>query len=236
MYQLDVSSLSDFMASLWSLAGGALRFDENAYIAAVGQEGGTALTITLLFLAGLSITLGQSVVLFTNQVRRRRFVISIITFAALFVLGVVVWAATIWLLASLIFDAEETYRNTLIVVALSYTPYLFGFLVLLPYLGIVISVFLRAWVYLGILLSVSALYHFNLLQAFICTFLGWLLIELLSQFRPLRIESIQNWVWRVTTGTQRELQAQELVDHYVELSKQAIDEIRSRARSGRMKR
>lgn len=231
MYQLDVSTLSGFLASFWYLATGALHFDPNAYIAAATQDGGAVLTITILFWAGLSITLGQSVVLFANRVSKRRFAISLVTFAAIFVLSIFVWAAIIWSAAELIFDAQRPYRSVLIVVALSYAPFLFGFLVLLPYLGNIILAILRVWVYLSILLSVAELYQFSLLNAFVCTFLGWLLIEFFTHFPPLRIEALKDWVWRVTTGTDQEMQSQEIVDRYVHLSKQAIDAIRKRSRS-----
>ena len=233
MYQLDVSTLSGFLASLWRLAAGALHFDPNAYIAATTQDGGAALTTTILFLAGMSITLGQSVVLFANRVSKRRFAISLVTFAAIFVLSVFFWAAIIWFNAALFFDAQRPRQAVLIVVALSYTPYLFGFLVLLPYLGNIIMAILRVWVYLGIVLAVAGLYQFSLLNALVCTIIGWLLIEFLTHFPPLRFEKIQEWIWRTTTGTEREMKPQEIVDRYVDLSKQAIDNLIERARSGR---
>lgn len=233
MYEIDLTSLSGILSSLWQLAGGALRMDPEAFRAAVLQDGGMQLAIALLFLGGISVTLGQSVVLFANRIGRRRFIFSLLVFAAVFVLGSVIWAASIWLIADVVFDIQRPFWNVITVVALSYAPYLFGFLILLPYLGNIINVVLRVWVFLVVLVAVGALYQFNLLEALVAAVLGWILIELVTHLKFLRTEQIEDWVWQITTGTQQELKPQEIVDRYVELSKRTVsDSVAERTRDG----
>ena len=224
MYNIDTSSLSAILSSLWQLAGGALRMDPDAFRAAVVQPGGVQLAIAILFLGGVSVTLGQSVVLLANRIGRRRFILSLVVFAGMFVLGVVIWASSIWLLADLVFDAQQPFSHVITVVALSYAPYLIGFLILLPYLGNIINIALRIWVFLAVLVAVSALYQFNFWEALVAAVLGWILIELVTHLKFLHTEQIEDWVWRITTGTRKELQPQEMVDRYVESSKRTVSE------------
>lgn len=224
MYKIDLSSLGTIWTSLWQLARGALRLDPDAYQAAVTQPGGTELAILLLFLAGLSVTLGQSVVLFANRIRRRRFILSLVVFAAVFVVGALTWAATIWLMADWIFGAERDFWSVITVVSLSYSPFLFGFLILLPYLGNIISAGLRIWVFLNVLIAIQGLYDFHFFEALIASVLGWLLIELLTQLKFLRIDRLDDWIWRVTTGTPQELKPKDMVSKYIEMVKRPVTE------------
>jgi len=101
---------------------------------------------------------------------------------------------------------------------------LFGFLILLPYLGNIINIVLRIWVFLVVLVAVSALYQFNFGEALVVAVLGWVLIELVTYLKFLHTEQLEDWVWRITTGTRQELQPQEIVDRYVELSKRTVSE------------
>ena len=224
MFEIDTSTLSGVLSSLWQLAGGALRMDPNVYQAAVTQPGGTELAIFLLFLAGLSVTLGQSVVLFANRIRRQRFILSLVVFAAVFVVGALAWAATIWLMANWIFDVERDIWSVITVVALSYSPFLFGLLILLPYLRNIISAGLRIWVFLNVLIAIQGLYSFHFFAALIASVLGWLLIELLTQLKFLRIDRLDDWIWRVTTGTPQELKPKDMVSKYIEMVKRPVTE------------
>jgi hypothetical protein len=224
MYEIDTTSLSAILSSLWQLAGGALRLEPDAFRAAVLQPGGVQSALAILFLSGVSVTLGQSVVLFANRIGRRRFILSLVVFAAMFVLGVAIWAASIWLISDLVFDAQQPFSHVITAVALGYAPYLFGFLILLPYLGNIINVALRIWVFLVVLVAVGVLYQFNLWEALVAAVLGWILIELVTHLKFLHTEQLEDWVWRITTGTRQELEPQEIVDDYVESSRRTVAE------------
>jgi hypothetical protein len=63
---LDLSNFSGVLTSLWQLVLGTLTLNPEAYEAAIQQQGGTALAIIILLLGGISMGLGQSVVLFAN--------------------------------------------------------------------------------------------------------------------------------------------------------------------------
>lgn len=199
---------------MWALIRGVLSLDPNAYIAALTQAGGGRLSVAVLFTAGLSITLGQSVVLFANRVPRRRFVFSLILSSSLLLVGVFFWAATVWLLATYLFGAQQSIRNVLIVVSLSYAPMVYGVFVLLPYLGNVIDIFLRIWILVAVVGAVMVIFPLTFWQALVCCLLGWVFLELAARF-PL-VTAVESWLWRITTGASEMRTTEDVVDRFVQ--------------------
>lgn len=214
MYQIDLSSISDFLVSLWQIITGVLSFDADAYIAVLTQPGGGRMAVAVLFVSTLSLSVGQSVVLFANRVGRRRFVLSLLLSATLLVVGVYIWTTAVWLLAATLFAADQSFSNVFIVVALSYAPLVYGFLVLLPYLGNIIYILLRIWILLVLLLAVQALFGFGLFAAIICSFMGWVILELIVRI-PL-ITAVEQWLWRLFSGKDSLAPTQDIVTEFVQ--------------------
>lgn len=137
MYNLDLSVWGGFVSAVWNVAVGVLKLAPNAFLAADALTGGWKVALVIVFLAGLSDMLGQSVVLFANRVTPRRFTVSLLMSALVLVISAVVWIGSIWLVLRFIFGLEGRFYRVFVVVSLSYAPLLFGFLSLLPYLGAV---------------------------------------------------------------------------------------------------
>ncbi|MBK8987790.1 MAG: hypothetical protein IPM39_17265 [Chloroflexi bacterium] len=214
MYQFDLTTVGGFLASLWGLMRGVLSLDPAAYQAALAQTGGARLSVAALFVSGLSITLGQSVVLFANRIPRRRFVFSLALSSLLLLVGVLFWAATVWLLAAYLFGAQQPFRSVLIVVSLSYAPLLYGVLVLLPYLGGIIDILLRVWIVVGVVAAVMVIFPLAFWQAVVCCLLGWLFLELATRF-PL-VTAVESYLWRITAGAPELLSTADAVDSFVQ--------------------
>jgi hypothetical protein len=214
MYELDVSTIGGFLVTLWEIIRGVLSFDADAYLAVLIQDGGGRVALAVLFLSTLSLSLGQSVVLFANRVGRRRFVLSLMLSATLLVVGVYIWTTAVWLLAATLFDAHQSFRNIFIVVSLSYAPLIYGFLVLLPYLGNIIYMVLRVWILLVLLLAVQALFNFGWLDAVLCSFFGWIILELIVRI-PM-ITAVERWLWRVFSGKDELEETQDIVTEFVQ--------------------
>jgi hypothetical protein len=220
-----METLLTFLELMGDLIRGVLRLDPAVFEAALETSIAGYLAIIILFLAGLSDTIGHSIVLFANRVPRGRFLLAIIVEALIFVAGVFFWAGSVWLMAGFIFDAWQPYDYIVRVVALGYVPLLFGFLILLPYLGNVIFVVLRIWVLLAVLVGVSVAYGFGVPAALVCTALGWFLLTFLTRLPFLRLKRIDDFLWRFSTGIPMELDAQEAVALYMQ-------EVRSQASEG----
>ena len=209
----EFSLIQIFIGAL-ALMYGVLRLDPAAFAAAQIAPAGVVLTV--LFLAGLSDVLGQSMTLLANRVKPGRFVISIIASIAALIFSVFFWALSIWIAAALLYDGDRSYVEVLSDVSLSYAPLIFGIFVFLPYLGNFIYRILRIWVFLALLVGVQAAYGFTFFQALVCTFLGWLVYEAITRFPVVRPDRLSRWWWRVTTGTPEPVDIQAKADELAE--------------------
>ncbi len=224
MYDFDLNSLGSIISALFHVIGGVLQLDPEVYRVVMAHPYGTRFAVFILFLAGLSSTLGQSVVLFANRVKLRRFLFSLVMFAISVVVSAFLWAIAIWLLVNWLTSNTWLLIDVWTGVALSYAPLVFGFLILLPYLGRIIDDILRVWVLLAMLTGSLAFYPENLGGVVLAGILGWVSLYLLSSL-PLWVR-VQEWYWRFSTGTKKQTSTQDLVEEYVSEIHEAANEMR----------
>jgi hypothetical protein len=215
MYDFDFTSLATTIASFFNLVSGILKFDEQAYRAVYAQEGGYLLALLILVLGGISLELGQSAVLFANRVRRRRFLISLFLGGLVWTLGILFWAGAVWGLARLFFGSSLLFVNIFIGAAISTAPLLFGFSVLLPYLGMFLFQVLRIYVLLIYLNIINLVTDIGIWWAFAISLAGWLLLELVLRIPALRYDRVRSWYWRATTGTPYRQEIDEVVQKFL---------------------
>lgn len=211
-----METLITFLNLMRDLIVGVLRLNPDVFQAVLDSSITGILALIILFFAGLSDTIGHSVVFFANRVPRHRFIFAILVEALVFVAGVFFWAASIWIMAQMLFDAQQQYGYVVSTVALGYAPLLFGFLILLPYLGNIIFVLLRVWVLLAVLVAVSVAYDFGFWQALTCSVLGWVFLTFVSRLPFLRVDRVDRFLWRASTGVDQELNTKEAVAQYLE--------------------
>lgn len=204
-----------FLDLMSDLIKGVLRLNPAVFQAALDSSITGIFALVILFFAGLSDTIGHSVVFFANRVPRGRFLLAVIVEALIFVAGVFFWAGSIWLMADFLFDVEQSYGYVVRTVALGYAPLLFGFLILLPYLGNIIFIVLRVWVLLAVLVGVSVAYDFSFWPTLICSVSGWILLTFLARLPFLRVKRVDDFLWRFSTGVPEELNTQEAVERYM---------------------
>jgi hypothetical protein len=152
------------------------------------KESSVALiAVGVAFVAGVSLLLGQSVILFLNRVGPLRFALSLLLHGLALVLGLLVIVGVIWVVGRLLFDDEPSLRQLLPLVATSYAPLAFGFLILIPYFGALIEKALYAWSALILLVVVRFGFEASLFEALLCVGLAYLLRQLLGATigRPL---------------------------------------------------
>jgi len=176
------------------------------------EPGGLRLALGVVFAAGLSLGLGQSVVLFTNHIRRSRFIASLLVGGVLYVLGFLFLIASIWLVASTAFGREQLFIPLVRAVGLSYAPYLFGFFVLTPYLGSFFGVILSLWNLGALLIALGVTLDLSLFQALICSALGWLLLQIVGRTVGRPIQALARFTRRLAAGQSVEFNRQRLQD------------------------
>ncbi len=212
MYEFDLAVVGGFLTALWDVVVGVLKLDPEVFSAVINFQSGWTIALAILFLAGLSDMLGQSVVLFANRVTPRRFLVSLFISGLVLVFSALVWAVSIWLVVIFIFGLQGRLSRIMILVALSYAPLLLSFLSLLPYLGNTIYQAVRVWSLLALVVGVKAIAGALFWQGIIACLLGWLFVQFIIHMPFLRIKAVDAWLWQVMSGTKERLDTQMLAD------------------------
>ena len=125
----------ELIGYVWHGISMALRLDPHVFEVVDQYPQSTWVILVIALLGGASLLIGQSVILFVNRVKPGRFAISLLLNGIVFTISLVVWAVCIWIIGWLLFDHPPTMRVTTRMVGLGAAPYVFGFLVLVPYAG-----------------------------------------------------------------------------------------------------
>jgi hypothetical protein len=206
-----LATLFDFINKLWQGIGLALSFSPDLLQRVEANPESRVLIITVAILAGMSLLLGQSVVLFLNRVKPGRFIISLIVNGLLYVLSLAVWGFSIWLIGSWLFEVNQPLGTVLRLVGLGAAPFIFGFLILMPYLGLMVARILYVWSFLIVLRAVEFTYQVDFWPALVCVGLSWLLMLGMSHTIGKPIVALRNRVWNKLVGSPMYGSAQDIL-------------------------
>jgi hypothetical protein len=160
MYHIDTSGLLAYIGTMFSLVGGALKLDPAVFQTFFDYSGkNTGLGFWIVFVAGLSMMMGQSVVLFANRIKPARFAISMVMGAISFVISVAVVALSVWVIGTIIGPKEWGLSQITRAIALVSAPYWLSFLVLIPYAGIFLERLLKIYVFLALMVAMQTVFH-----------------------------------------------------------------------------
>ena len=207
-----IQGIFEYISLVFTAIGYALRLDERVYAAAVVHPRGVEIILGVVFLAGVSMFLGQSVILFVNRVRRGRFVFSLLTNGVVFVISYLIWGLAIAFIGWLMFDVEA--KDLVIVAALvglSTAPLVFGFLILIPYAGPAVGMLLNVWQLLIMITVVEFTFRVGTIAAIICVGLSWLLMLILTNTIGRPVVRLRNALYRKVTGSDLESTTQDIL-------------------------
>lgn len=190
-----------------------------SYVGSHPQSGWVVAGIVIL--AGASLLMGQSAVLFINRVRGGRFVMSLVVNGILYLISYIVWGGTIALAGKLLFQVDITFWTLVRVMALSTAPLVLGFLILAPYVGPFIGKVLNVWSFLILLTIVAFEFNVGFWGAVITVGLGWLITLVLNNTIGRPVMKLRNKVWQMVTGSSMEATAQDILLKFS--SEEAID-------------
>ncbi|GAP98982.1 hypothetical protein [Leptolyngbya sp. NIES-2104] len=162
------------------LINGALYLSQDAFARIIRNPQGQAIALLVVLGAGLSLGIGQSVILFANRVKPVRFLLSLLLNAILFAFGFLFLVFSTWLIGLLPGFARISWGDLVEAFGLSYTPLLFGFLGALPHLGSPILNVLSVWHLLQMVTAVSAVAQVGGAAAFTHVAVGWIVLQLLQ--------------------------------------------------------
>lgn len=189
------------LASLPQIIRMAMRLNPSVYAAVQSSPMGIWIALIVVGMASISEALGQSVVLFINKVRPRRFVLAlgISTFSQM--VGFVLWAVSVWLICVYVFGASQGFIAIAAAVGLAYAPQLLAFFELTPYLGNTFAVILSLWSMVAIVVAIYVGTDLVLWQAILTSMLGWMAIQLWRRSLGRPVYAIGNWVQQRAAGS-----------------------------------
>ena len=155
----------------------------------------------VVFLAGTSTLLGESAILFINRVRRGRFFLSLITNGIVFMISYAVWGLTISIVGRVIFQVNPPWGQVVRMVGLSTAPLVFGFLVLIPWMGTFINKVLHVWSVLILIGIVQFEFKIGFVGAVVCVGLGWVLSLLFTNTVGGPVVKLRNKVFQMVSGS-----------------------------------
>ena len=194
----------------WDLVSGALLLNPEVFKLINILPDGTKTALMIVFVAGLSQAIGQSVVLFINRVKPFRFFLSLLVGAILFACSFVFWGFSTWLASHIIFGSNVGFQSVTRTLSLSYAPQMFDILGGLPYFGIPIFLLLSVWSLLGMVTGFKVLAGLGTWGAFACAGLGWLVFQLLQRTVGSPIMAFGEWLSNKVAGTEIERNRKEL--------------------------
>lgn len=178
----------------------ALALDESIYAAVQRHPEGFWVALAVVFLAGLSEALGQSIVLFANQIKPKRFAITLLISAVSHLFGYALWAIIVWFIGVRIFGHSQPFFMTASAVGLAYAPRLVAFFVLIPFLGNGFSLLLSLWSLLAIVVAVGVGLDMPMWQAVATSGLGWFAVQVWQRTLGRPIYSVRNWIEKRAAG------------------------------------
>jgi len=178
----------------------ALALRESIFLTVQTSRHGLWLALTVVALAGLSQALGQSLVLFINHVRPRRFILAVLFAAVSYVLGYVLWTVSVLLVGVYAFGVQVSWVAVAAAVGLSYAPQLFAFFELVPFLGSPIGVGLSLWSLVAILISLRAGLGLEIWEAAVTAGLGWVLLQVWRRTLGMPIYALGRWLEMAAAG------------------------------------
>src|SRR5512136_1302112 len=146
--------MNQLLSDLFQVISLALRFTPELAQAVLAYPHPGALALGVAMLAGASVLVGDSVVLFANRVRPSRFVAGLALNGILFALSLAVEGLTIWLVARYLFGAQQPLGLAILIVFLGSAPLVFGFFIMAATLGPPVGRLLRIWSWLIVVLAV----------------------------------------------------------------------------------
>lgn len=168
------------MDRVWEILGWVFVLNQDVFQQVTTLPGGMTLAISVVLLAGLSLAVGQGIILFINRVQPTRFVFTLLVSAILYLFEFLFLVLSTWFICLFSRSVNVTFPALVIVLGLSYAPLLFSFLGALPYLGFPLLRILSIWHLLAMVVGFGAVANIGAGFAFGYVAFGWFVKELLE--------------------------------------------------------
>ena len=200
----DILAQQEHLMTFWDVLRAYFAGQDELLGALAFATNHTTLSLMLVFLAGFSDALGNSVILLANRVRPFRFLLSLLATAFIFIFSYLGWALSLMLIGSQFFNLNVDRSFFFAVVAMSYLPLLFSALGFLPFLGHPIRLLLYGISNIYLIRILTAATTLTITDAFLCALGGFLFLEFIQATIGRPIIHVGDWV--VSTAAGRKLE------------------------------
>ena len=189
----------------------AMGFEAAAFRRVAGDGAARGLVVLVVYFAGMSLAVGNGVVLLLNRVRPWRFLLSLALMGAIHLIGALVTTATAILAADLV-GRDLDFVPTLAVIALAQAPRLLGFLTFAPYFGELFDRLLDVWVLLLVLYGLHQALGMTVQGAAVLALLGWAATRVLTLVFGRPLTRVVGALSRAAAGQPLTLDSRNLVE------------------------
>ena len=190
----------DVFTNFWPLVDRVLRLDMNAAMQYTGQPGSAELALLVVLVVGVSEGLGNSVVLFVNRVRPRRFALTLVVFSVILAVTYGFLTLSIFAVARLAFGVQADYTLVAQIVAFGYAPRVFGLLEFIPMMGRPIAMLLDIWSLLAVFIGVAVGLDLLPWQALVTVAIGGIVFLTLQRTVGRPLLQMGLWMQRRAAG------------------------------------
>jgi hypothetical protein len=201
-YRINVDTLSNI--SIWDVIAAYFVGQDQLLGTMAFAANRTAVTLQIVFLAGLSDAIGNSVILLANRIRPFRFALAILANAMLFLFGYLAWSLSLLLITNRVFGLAIDYPFFFSIVALSYIPILFSVFSFFPYFGYPINLLLYGISAIYLIRILVAATELTTTRAFFSTILGFVFLSIIRATIGRPVIHFGQWV--VSTAAGRKLE------------------------------
>ena len=170
----------EIWSNFWTLIGGALTLNGQVLLLARDAPRAYWAAMIIAVVAGISLMLGQSVVLFANRVPPGRFPATLFAGSVAFVSRLALWSFSIWVVGVISPRYALPIGIIFLAVCFGQAPQLFSFFEMLPYLGSSLRRVLDAYSLIVVVAGLRWMLDLPVLSAFLAAGLGWLLQSFLA--------------------------------------------------------
>ncbi len=207
-----------YLRDMFATLGYALSFQFDQVSALTSASRGWGIVLGIGILSGLSVIIGHSIILAINHLRGLSLALGISFFCVGSILQYVSQGVMIWVMGSLVLRSDPSIGDLVKLVLVSASPFVFGFLILLPCVGASIGKFLAAWMLSIMWGCTQAIFHASWYAALIVVGLSWLIMQIVSKATANPLRRLRDWLWLRMHGAPLLLSSQWIMDYYPSFS------------------
>ncbi len=174
----------EWIETLWQIPGmvnDALWFDPSVYNTKLMTDQSRFQSTLIVFLAGASLLIGQCFALFLVSASPAGFIMGLIFSGLSLTIRLGLWVTCSVAAAALLFGVVSTPWDLISVIFVATSPLVFGFLAVLPSIGIIILYGLYGWTCLTMMYGMFYGAQVPFLPGAVCMITGWLAVSLLER-------------------------------------------------------